>query len=247
MTDLPPLVYFVRSGDDNEELRYSLRSVARNYPTSEVWIVGYKPRWVTGVRFIRGNRFTSKPINVYDNVRIISTHPEIPDEFLMMNDDFYFLKPVTAPVEHRYRSTLDEHIATLDANNKWWRQSMIITRRWLIHQGLTDLLSYDMHRPFPTVKAQMDEVTEKASLFYRDNPPQWRTIYGNYWHIECPKVERDCKVQKRSNYEKLLDFDFISTTDMAWRMNGVGDWLQMLFPEPCAFEKASSLSRPAPR
>ena len=46
------LVYIVCPGDQNEELRYSLRSVARNLPGRRVWIFGHTPPWVTGVHSV---------------------------------------------------------------------------------------------------------------------------------------------------------------------------------------------------
>jgi hypothetical protein len=44
---LPDLVYVVREGDRNNELRHSLRSVVANVPHRLVWIAGYKPGWVS--------------------------------------------------------------------------------------------------------------------------------------------------------------------------------------------------------
>ncbi len=43
----PDVVYVVRPGDKNEELRYSIRSVIANLPHRKVWIAGYKPTWLS--------------------------------------------------------------------------------------------------------------------------------------------------------------------------------------------------------
>lgn len=37
------LVYIVKNSEVNEDLRYSLRSVAKFVPHNKIWIVGYKP------------------------------------------------------------------------------------------------------------------------------------------------------------------------------------------------------------
>ena len=53
-------VYYVRPGDRNDELRYSLRSLA-NLPHDRVWIVGHTPPWVTGIESIQGNTVGGGP------------------------------------------------------------------------------------------------------------------------------------------------------------------------------------------
>ena len=97
-------VWFVRPGP-NEELRYSLRSAHAHVGVENVWIVGDPPRWYTGPR-IPGNRHGTKQRNVYDNVRILAEHPDLPDEVAVWNDDMYALTP--AKVEMNYRATLAE-------------------------------------------------------------------------------------------------------------------------------------------
>ena len=42
-------VYIVKEDEKNEDLKYSLRSIAKFYPENKVWIVGYKPSWVKNV------------------------------------------------------------------------------------------------------------------------------------------------------------------------------------------------------
>ncbi len=41
------IVYFVKESAQNEELRYSLRSVEKNFPHRNVWFVGGKPKGLT--------------------------------------------------------------------------------------------------------------------------------------------------------------------------------------------------------
>ena len=46
------LVYIVKNSEVNEDLRYSLRSVAKFVPHDKIWIVGYKPSWVQNVEYL---------------------------------------------------------------------------------------------------------------------------------------------------------------------------------------------------
>ena len=45
-------VYIVGKSEKNEDLRYSLRSIAKHYPDHKVWIVVYKPSCVTNVELL---------------------------------------------------------------------------------------------------------------------------------------------------------------------------------------------------
>jgi hypothetical protein len=49
---LPDVVYVVRPGNRNEELRYSLRSIAAHLPHRRVWLAGFCPSWVRNISFI---------------------------------------------------------------------------------------------------------------------------------------------------------------------------------------------------
>ena len=101
------VVYFVRKGDQNEELRYSLRSLV-NLPHRKVWIVGHTPAWVTGVESIPGNVFREKWWNVVDNLRLAALHVKA-EQFVVMNDDIFLMRPPSlAPC---YRGPLVEQIA----------------------------------------------------------------------------------------------------------------------------------------
>src|SRR5690606_11872914 len=149
-------VYLVRPGDQNDELRYSLRSLEANLPPGDVVIVGYCPTWVTGVLHIRGNRFgTHKQRNVYDNVLTAAHCDVLPDQVVWMNDDFITLAPAVPAMAHR--CTLAEHIDGLTTRSWWWR-SLKATDAWLRHQGHDDPLSFELHRPLPGDRHLMAEV-----------------------------------------------------------------------------------------
>ena len=68
------VVYFLGSESANQdwELRYSLRSIARNFlDLRKVFIVGHKPRWLTGVEHLAvPDRYTNnKDANLIDKLR----------------------------------------------------------------------------------------------------------------------------------------------------------------------------------
>ena len=226
------IVYPVRPGELNEELRYSLRSLEAHYPAARtVWIVGYKPSWVTDVQFIDGNAGPTSHANVYRNVLAAVSHPEVDDDVVVFNDDFFVMEPVTE-IDTRYRSTLDEHLALprLKNTNSWWKQSLTTTKICMQAVGVANPLSYELHVPMPCKKGLMRETLERFIEVTPNNPPQWRTLYGNL-HVSAATKTPDAKVFRPGRLPK----PFLSTSDASWRQfrKPVTD----LFPKPCRYER----------
>ena len=220
------VVYVVREGDNNEELRYSLRSLS-NLPVRQVWIVGYKPTWVTGVGYIRGNPHIGvRPSNGYANILLACRSEEIPDEFLLFNDDFFITEPMGS-VPTAYRGTLGDHLKGLGkSRSSWWGISLDRTMAELRKAGHEDPLSYELHIPFPTVKERMRETLERYRRVQPQNPPQWRSLYGNEHRIGGVRYP-DPKA-----HQGELRKPFHSTEDGTWMNFGLAD----MFTEPSPYE-----------
>lgn len=220
-------VWFVRPGP-NEELRFALRSAHANAGVENVWIVGDPPPWYTGPR-IPGNRFGPKKTrNVYDNVRIIAEHPDLPDEVAVWNDDFFAMQP--ARVEMAYRCTLAEHLTRVTSRGWWW-QSLMLTRTYLRRNGHRDPLSYELHRPFPIVRADMARILADAAKVRPDNPPQWRTLYGVLADAGGTQ-DHDGKVY--GPQRPIPSGPWLSTSD--GNVGRVMDRLEAAFPEASPWE-----------
>jgi hypothetical protein len=83
-------VYICRKGE-NEELRYSIRSVVKNTNCRNVWVIGYKPSWYNG-NFVDFPDIATKFNNIINCTKAITDVGAISDDFVLMNDDFFFLK-----------------------------------------------------------------------------------------------------------------------------------------------------------
>jgi len=216
--------YFVRPGD-NEELRMSLRSVAKHYPDVPVYIVGDMPPWVRNVHYTPGNIFPgNKPWNVWYNLRLIAEWDEVPEDIVVMNDDMYILEPLDE-IPVLYRSTLKEHLELLGERDDWWSRSLYHTADILPK----DALSYELHTPFPAKKSQL---AKSLSIDPGTYPPQWRTLYGNHWHTNPAQAE-DVKVTRARHW--LPEGPFASTHDMSFRW--VKYHLHSLYPKPSVHER----------
>ena len=99
----PPLdfVYlYVEGPARGDELRYSIRSVFKNYlGPARIWVVGDKPDWYTGLH-IPLKRMRKQPGRArLDRAKkfyhIATEVSEIQDRFVAMQDDIYLVSPVS--------------------------------------------------------------------------------------------------------------------------------------------------------
>ena len=84
------IVYVCRPGE-NEELRYSIRSISNNLKYGNLWVVGYKPSWYIG-NFLPIKDIGSKFNNIKNCLEVVSESQEISEDFVFMNDDFFLLQ-----------------------------------------------------------------------------------------------------------------------------------------------------------
>lgn len=225
------VVYVVGPGDDNEELRYSLRSLAANLPHERVWIAGHRPSWVSDtVGHIPASQMRSRFQNSTGNMRAACEHPEVAEEFVYFNDDFFVMDPVDS-VPVMYRGTVDE--VTAITRSSLYRRGGQATALLMTRMGLADdgpLLSYEVHAPMTITKARMLEVLDKGAglpVLHK------RTLYGNYWRLGGEQIT-DVKVHGRE--DPGPDGPFVSTSDDAFAHGLIGDLIRDTFPDPCRYE-----------
>lgn len=226
------VVYIVRPGDANEELRYSLRSLA-NLPHRKVWIVGHTPNWVTGVESIPGNVFDAKrrgQWNVVDNLRLAALHVDA-DRFVVMNDDIFLMThPDLSPL---YRTSLSRHIG---ASIGWWRDTLEVTYAYLVSLGIDEPLSYELHRPVLMERDKLLEITRLALGWQTKYPPQWRTLYGNLYKVGGASAV-DGKVNRLGTKRPdLTALDVLSTQESTFRSHEAGKHIRATFTDPSPYE-----------
>jgi hypothetical protein len=224
-------VYFVKPGDENNELKFSLRSVDKNLDVDDVVIVGSTPSWVKNVTSIRGNRYANKEWAIKDNLMILAEHPSLPDEVLVMNDDFFLMKPYEYVSE--YRGSLRDQFNGLGNRGGWWGTSLGVTLDWLESQGVKEPRSYEIHKPVLMNRTRLAEALHRMEPVYPI--PQWRTVYGNLHEVEAV-VGVDCKVSKPSaTFDK--NASLLSTEDIAFAQGDVGKFIRSKFRKPSRYER----------
>lgn len=233
MTSAPDVVYVVRPGDRNEELRYSLRSLA-NLPHGRVWIAGYCPKWVTGVGVIPVSGQPRGRAQAKANLRAACEHPEVSEQFVYMCDDFFVMQPMDRlPVMHRGSVT---EVLQSRSMASVYNRAMIKTRQLLVDRGIPDPLMYDLHAPMLVTKTGMLD-----ALALCDSPHLHElTLFGNLNHVGGERRQNH-KVHRRDS--GWQDWPFLSTNDSSFTASPVGQFIRSRFPDQSGYEATP----PAPR
>jgi hypothetical protein len=242
------VVYICREGD-NEELRYSIRSVMENLPHKNIWVVGGKPSWYSGNHIpVRQNG--RKYDNARKNMKAIAASSEISEDFILMNDDFFVVGPVNE-LFHYHGGLLSERIDFL--KNKYgvsaYSQMLTKTAKYLAHRGKRQPLDYALHVPFMMNKNNMSSII--------DDEVSWRIAYGNLFVTDGVAVEvydgqsKDVKIYIRHG---ALDKDGISKNSLTDTFLSSEDRsfdyllrdLRVKFPDPSPFEAEAEPERNLP-
>jgi len=220
------VVYVCREGQ-NEELRYSLRSLV-NLPHGQVWVFGGHPAWLQGTRAVNVPQSGDKQGNVIANVISACLHRHVSDPFILMNDDFFITRPIdSVPVLHRgpVSSVLGDYSDRRPSSRYTARTKR--TEEYLHKLGYPDPLSYELHAPMVFNKQPLCDLL----MTFSPGEYQWRTLYGNTQAVGGHHVD-DVKVWQRG--QTAGPGPFLSSCDSAFSL--VLPTLDRLFPDPSPYE-----------
>jgi len=206
-------VYICRKGD-NEELRYSIRSVVDHMPPGNIWLVGNKPAWYVG-DFIPVQDVGGKFANITNAISAAANSDQISDKFVLMHDDFFAIKPVKDITIMHNGFLLDKikEYRELDPGSRY-AEILFEAYEYLIGMGISDPLDYDIHLPMIMNKNNLKTVVNKT------NAPM--SVYGNIFNVGGQRV-RDVKIYpKHSKFKKRShdifnsDSPFVSCQDSSF-------------------------------
>lgn len=226
------IVYFLREGE-NEELRYSLRSVMKNFPHRDIWFYGGKPDWLVTDKFVPVNQWRNKWGNVQMMVKMACDNPDISEDFFIFNDDFFIMKSFKT-YKNRYDGELFRRIFILEKRHGFMGSDYIIRLRKMANALLEwnpkcQILNYATHTPFLVNKTLMKQTIEQFPDIV-----SYRCLYGNVNKIggtDCPDVKYDKKDSK------TINAPIISTSDRAFKHNNIGRLIRDKFQDKTIYER----------
>lgn len=229
------VVYVVKEEGDNDELRWSLRSL-RNLPHGTVWIVGHKPKWCVNVEHLPTRPADTAWQDSTAKMWTAVQHPDV-DDFYYFNDDFFVLQP-TDTVPPMHKGPVSERYSRRYKVKGWnGADGMHGTWRLLEQWGYQEPDDYEVHVPLPVVKATMREVLARAFAEYPEiNGLRKRTLYANVAGLGGERIV-DVTVNK-FHRDDPGSGAYVSTSELSFSEWEVGRQIRALFPDPSPYEEA---------
>lgn len=226
------IVYILKSDVKPDELRYSLRSVCKNFPYRKIWFYCGKPDGITPDEYVP---FNQRGVMVWEKttstVEAICKNKDITEDFWLFNDDFFIMKPVTDMPTY-YDKTLYRRIQQIEKKRggapSLYSYQLRLTRDTLMDNGYRTY-NYAVHMPMlinRTKGLKTIRAFPKLHMF--------RSVYGNLWNVGGEQ-HTDVKIVDPKLKPKK-DCDFLSTSDRPLAETEVGRFVMSAFPEKCKYE-----------
>jgi hypothetical protein len=219
---------------ENEELRYSIRSVLKFFPDAEIWVIGGKPGWYVG-NHIPVNQNSVKYNNVKNNIEKLLSDERIDDSFVYMNDDFY-LTNMPDFSQSYHRGTIKTYLEeSAEFFQKHLYRKLIARAHNKLKKFMSDEpLNYELHIPILISKSRLKNSYSRLEV--------WRSFYGNYYKIGGKEI-LDCKLYPNNisdgiNLNNFIDdhSPFLSSNDNTFKFI-LDNYLADAFPNKSALEK----------
>lgn len=228
------IVYVVKDSAYNDELKYSLRSVEKNFPHNRVWFYGGKPIGMHPDKQVIINQvWRTKWDNVRNMMRAIADNDEITEDFVLFNDDFFVMKPIKKLPPYKWKS-MESLCKWVESRNGekasgYTKNIRAVARELEEFQFPTD--NYVLHLPMVFNRKKL---LNALDVFPETKSP--RSVYGNMYLTKRAKTHKDVKIF-RAREIPPVDTDFISTEDYAFKNGKVGEYIKKRFPEKSRWEK----------
>lgn len=233
-------------GSQNDELRWSIRSVLKNYEgKANILVVGDKPKWYSG-EHIPVKRAKKQPRrgfrDVLNKIHRICTGDEVPESFVWMMDDIYFVNTVTFSdlKKHYYHgSQHSRRVSTVKHKNGWQE----LKRISFLEAEKAGMPTYDFctHLPHVLQKSRFLETWDKFNL--KDRTLQWEILYGAM-HFRKRSTYKGFfrRIKSRENGQKLVGGTkkkIINNSNGGWK-EPLRAYLWNKFPDmaPCESQEA---------
>lgn len=223
------VVYICRSGD-NEELRYSIRSVEKNLKFDSLWVVGSAPSWYTG-NLIEVEPKGTKYAVARSNLKAIAKSDKISNDFVLMNDDFFIMQPMDS-VQIWHGGRLDDKLKYRKVIAPYSSYTGLLSETYTVlrRHGLRNALDYELHTPLPMTKPGLEAALPYGGL--------WRSIYANMNNIGGEQHSDVKLYHPESNlYTEINNVEttpYLSSDDASFAI--LSYELNKRFPDPSSYE-----------
>lgn len=217
------VVYPYKARPIDLELRFSIRSLV-HVPHSKVIVAGDKPN--LRVRHVAVRPCLDRYQSSTSNILAAAERAVETEQFIVMNDDMFILRPWT--FRHENRGTIDEYLASGQPQGAY-RLRIEATRDILVAHGVSDPLWFGLHTPTVYDRAKLIDLIKQ----FDGQQYLLRTLYHNL-HPQPSLRRDDVKIRK---WTGPVEGDVISISDQCAWSHGFRDWIGKRFPHPSIHEQ----------
>lgn len=219
-----------KSPNNDDELRYSLRSLKYVTDVGRVFITGERPSFVQNIIHTQCDDIGCRTINHWWKVTQTILQTDISNDFVLMYDDIFFTKEISLSTYPYYnRGELKDHSTGTPA----YIENLKEAQRVLKKMGLPTV-DYTLHVP---CIYNRDNFLKMRDLYteYMDKSiaPSVRCMYGNMFNVKT-EYREDLKLRGKEN--NIGDKECFSTSDESFKY--VREYLENTFPERCKYENS---------
>lgn len=230
------IVYFLKEAPQNEELRYSLRSVEKNWQFNKVWFYGGCPDGIKPDHHVHINQTEeSKWERVRNMLYKACQNDDITESFWLFNDDFFILQPTPETMAPQYNGTLERQIERVENRHNGlvmdYTQRLRHLQKTLVRAG-KPTLNYSVHKPILINRKKMLEVLDKFP-----DEPMSRALYANYWGVGGEDSSDNKVMVTQFDMYRVARWRFVSTSDDSFNFGNIGNYIRNLFTTKSRFEE----------
>jgi len=226
------VVYVLANGIKSDEIRYSVRSVVKNFPYNRIVFYGGKPKGIEPDIYVEVNQVGyDRYEKVSYTLNKIFADDNLTENFWLFNDDFFIMKPVDE-FPYAFGGTIEYRVNDLDFHHGpsgGYIRAQKGIKDYLVKHGY-DTLNYALHIPM-LINRELGAKT----LEEHPNQKMFRSLYGNVNKVGGIRMD-DVKIYN-SGDEPDKDSPLLSTKDSSFRYGLVGDYIRETFNEPCKYEE----------
>lgn len=227
-------VVYVFKGGESEELKYSIRSVVKNFPYNRIVVYSGKPKGLNPDLYVPYSQHgTGKISRVVHTMEAIAINDELTEDIWLFNDDFFIMQPYKEDSLPLCNGTIYDVVNRIEKSRlghaSKYTDILKITADYLMKNGKS-IISYASHTPLLMNREKMKEIFRVFP-----NEMSFRSAYGNYWEIGG-RIGPDVKIIHMDE-EPNREAPFLSTNDRSFSMGRVGEYIREQFPEPSQYEK----------
>ena len=230
---------------DNNELRYSLRSVEKHLKNIRfTFIVGDCPDWLQNVIHIPFEQTGHKSQNIMEKLLHVCGLEGVSEEFMMWNDDFFLKMDVDAT---KYRVLFDKHLSDelkYSKNEKY--NDYLVDTILALKKGSFATKNFDIHVPIRYNKQKFEYVMRQYN--FTENRLLVKSLYCNHCEpfiasdsAQYSAQYSDLKIKHPLTewelYDKIMARHIFSIGDGALENDTVKNYLQAMFPNKSKYEK----------